>query len=284
MQELIKKFFTLFLLIFLVFIFSCNRENKYKTFYIPDEPKDKISLDEMDHDLELMKLFFTDCYIGYYDAVENGFNLDDALEKIRQKTLLKHKNNSSIATKEFYRIICSVLSETLNVYDKHFYISFGDSVFRPKNTKKVFFSDIYLSEYDGKWVVQNNSISEIPKGSIYTGKIENLYQTYEDNVFRYGVCSSSSLSKAAIQIDGENIQVQVHSDNLQYSRPEIKFFETEKTIYISANSWFLDNEQEKEFEKICESLQTNSGKNIIIDVRNNYGGRTVFPEKLIPLI
>ena len=78
-----KKILFCFILLLNSFLFSVT------------ESTNKVSEKKINEDLDTLKTYLTQCWVGYDEAVKKGFNIDRCIRRIKadyKLTNIKHKN------------------------------------------------------------------------------------------------------------------------------------------------------------------------------------------------
>lgn len=290
---------TLGLLVFLVGnLISPVKPLKYVT-----KPKNINNLTEVEvkQDLEYVKYYFENVYVGYQFLQENGYDIDSICNEVYDKYVKEKGKNFKIDRGTFSNDLTKALFKDFSITDMHISID-GKSA---NSRKVIFFSDIYLREKnvngEKKYFVYKNEIEPIPEdimksskrlppaevkiGQEYTGPVSNLYKCYDGDeiVYRYAVYTDKKISKSYINVERKNVWAPV-LPSINISKAKMQgFVETEKTLYfgISAFSFGIYGGNNAEFGKrelqnLCDTVKEKSvGKeNVIVDLRNNGGGST----------
>ena len=265
----VKKFvFLLVVVIFLVFFMK----NIYSSRIIETSGRELLSEKEIQKDCKYIKKYLKDAYIAYKLNSELGFDIDECINEIEKKTLEKKSKNGLVSDAWFMQCIKEQLSKSLSVFDRHLSLYKNDNFYFVFNNKKAFYSDIYFHKADNEYFVSESNEESVPIGSRFTGKEENLVKTIRSNqeMYQYVVFTNANVTFALLSIDGESVRIPVSRKNMgYYCNGVFVLEENEENIYIKIGD-FQSSEQIFDICRSCEELSYD--KDIILDLRGNYGG------------
>lgn len=269
------------------------------------ESTNKISdTKKINEDLDSLKTYLTQCWVGYDEAVKKGFNIDRCIRRIKadyKLTNIKHKNkkiedvyyngiNNTAMTSAISRSLSKYLPEENR--DGHFCITgeINYGFIYPRLFQ--FYTNIFLEYLDGKYIVCKSNMKEIPIGSIYTDNPENVLPWIQDGkkIFRVGIKQAYYDKTTKLNFNGKDIEVEVtYINNFNQIANHIGYLDTEKTIYVSLSDCILASEDkdkheklENEFEEILNKIcENNYKKYLILDLRGNGGGFRDYPTKIL---
>ena len=259
---------------------------------------------KINEDLDTLKTYLTQCWVGYDEAVKKGFNIDKCIRKIKtdyKLINLKHKHqkkddvyyngiNNTAMTSAIIRSLSKYLPEENK--DEHFYITgeINNGSIYPRLYQ--FYTNIFLEYSDGKYIVCKSDIKKIPIGSVYTGNPENILTWIKDGkqIFRLGIKQAYYYETTKLNFNGKDIEVKVtFINNFNKIENHIGYLDTDNSIYVSLSDCYLavedkdkheklENEFEEILNKICEN---NYKKYLILDLRENGGGYSSYPEQIL---
>lgn len=307
-----------------IYIKYCNFNRlNHHTFYLLDSPPQKKIMkkellfcfillstsllfsspndsEKVTEDLISLKTYLTQCWVGYDDAVKKGFDIDKCIKKINlDYKLTKNKNKEAV----YYNGInnnamSSAISKNLAKYlptenrDGHFSISNEKEIKYIYPKIYQFYTNIYLEQKDGKYVVCKSDMKEIPVGSIYTDNLENILPWIENDkqIFRIGIKQAYYYKTAKVNFNDKDFEVPLSFIyNFNQVANHLGYLDTENTIYVSLSDCFLASENkikheelENDFKEIIDKISNNNHKkNLILDLRGNYGGFRDYPAKIL---
>lgn len=211
---------------------------------------------------------------------ENNLNVKNVLARI--KSQYKAKASSEIISKEGIdkKVFANVINETYAKYSNkngHVAIKSEDEFLMPFSHQFVYYSDVYFTKENNSYIVYKN-YKNIKKGTLYTGKTDNLFKTVYKNkiLYRFGTFSSKIIKDSMISIENKLYKVPVYGDvgSVKYTK-DYEFKKIDNCLYLKIeNCDFSDKKLEKKFFEDTEKF-SNEFKNtntIIFDFRNNLGG------------
>ncbi len=287
-----KKILFCFILLLNSFLFSVT------------ESTNNVSEKKIHEDLDSLKTYLTQCWVGYDEAVQKGFNIDRCIRKIKtdyKRINFKHKHqkkddvyyngiNNTAMTSAIIRNLSKYLPEENK--DEHFYITgeINNGSIYPRLYQ--FYTNIFLEYSDGKYIVCKSDMKAIPIGSIYTDNPENALPWIKDGkrIYRLGIKQAYYYETTKLNFNGKDIEVKVtYINNFNKIENHIGYLDTDNSIYVSLSDCFLERinkekheELEKEFEEILNKISNNNyKKNLILDLRGNGGGFSNYPEQIL---
>ena len=287
-----------------------NYPDGYKASFYKSKNKPNLTQKEMQEDLDYLKYYLKNAYIGYAQLLEEGFDIDAIIKEVEEKTWEQKDSTNHVSSNELNGQLKKALTPEFKIIDKHF--SIGG--WGPKDDYKLLWSDVYLTknespekteyrilkyqpdveenetneEASSKKKKRKNKTAkeaeeapkEIVSGALYTGAESNLYEWFDDDkiIYRYGVYTKKQIQKATISINNENVTIPVKSDQ---AIPTAELWqgmkESSDTLYLSFADFVFysqDNSGKKQFKTLCQNAREKAKdkKNIIIDLRSNGGG------------
>ena len=137
------------------------------------ESTNKVSEKKINEDLDSLKTYLTQCWVGYDEAVQKGFNIDRCIRKIKtdyKRINFKHKHqkkddvynngiNNTAMTSAIIRNLSKYLPEENK--DEHFYITgeINNGSIYPRLYQ--FYTNIFLEYLHGKYIVCKSDIKEM---------------------------------------------------------------------------------------------------------------------------
>lgn len=244
---------------------------------------------EFDEDLDSLCYILQNAYIGYDDMIEKGFDIEKF--KLNLKNKFTGKNN--ILTNDFVLELCRFLSEYVN--DSHFSLIKDKFLYKPSAPKIIAFTKVYVKKIGDEYVVKEDEWNEA--GKIYTGPAENmfLYPAKGEDIFRIGVLLDENdipdVKKFKFSFDNNEMEISVKAEFPSKS-PAVGFsssVESENSGYVSINTFFPSYDQNQKTDRnlvqinkfLRKSVEWQDKQNIIIDLRGNTGGYTIFPARFL---
>ena len=178
---------------------------------------------KINEDLDSLKTYLTQCWVGYDEAVKKGFNINKCIKKIKADYKfinIRHK----IKKKEdvYYNginntVMTFAISRNLSKYlpeenrDGHFTITGAINKNFIYPGLYQFYTNIFLEYLDGKYIVCKSDMKEIPIGSIYTGNPENILPWIQDGkqIFRLGIKQAYYYETTKLNFNGKDNEVEV---------------------------------------------------------------------------
>ena len=261
-------------------------------------------------DFEYLKTYLTQCYVGYDEAKKNGFDVDQAIHKMKwhyTMSRLSHKRQKKEKREQYTfhngvdnwamsyavgRVLHSEMGKA-GIKDVHFAVR-GDKNFRNVSPKLwPVFSNLYFEKQGDEYFVSASPIEEIKAGMKFTDDEGNLYKYFLDGkeFYQFIPMSELYLKESSINLNGKKYTVPVfYDDKFEYKKNYIGFEETEDSIYISLSDCMLGVNESKEIydqmmkrlDEVCELAKNSvNKKNIILDLRGNSGGYRMYPERVL---
>lgn len=269
---------------------------KFKKIYRNNSTaKPYVTEEEIEKDLAVMKYYFQYGYSGYDEAVLQGFDIDSAIEEIKDSCKKELKNDGKIESKVLSQKIYEVLNKELTLEDGHISI-FGQNYNPPSYDNRLYLSDVYLRKGLYDYHVYKSDAAGLKPDTVYAGKKENLIEWYDgdEKVWRFGAISDKNLKNLAFTEKDDTILVPVKkNENLSFKDNWVNVRSTDKTLYISVSDFSLmsfknsskgfSNKFLQEFYDKIRS-QIADKKNVILDLRNNCGGNGEIPAELLAAI
>lgn len=264
----------------------CENNNKCKP---------SVTEKELKIDLELMKYYFQYAYSGYEEAVEQGFNIDEAIADIKDACKKDLELNGKIASRIVSQKIYEVLNKKLTLEDGHIHV-YGQNYSAPYFEYSAYYGDVYLKQKNDGYYVYRSDVENIKSGTKFEGNNANLIDWYDGNqkVWRFGVVSKKKIATLMFKGDGKSIPVPVSKDEeLTYKNNWVNVRSTNDTVYISVSDFnllsfsnstqfFSDKFLNEFYGKIRSAMP--GKKNVILDLRNNGGGNMMIPADLLAAI
>ena len=259
---------------FLIFIIvglisSCKNNSKQKEY---------LTKKEIVEDCKVLNKYLKNAYIPYSENLEVNINLENIEENII--TELKISDHSKIYPEDFQRVILKELQNNILIPDHHLVVHSENSYNKIFGHQSIYFTDIILEEKKGKFYIYNDYDSSIKKGSLYTGKEENLFRILPDEetkLFQYGVKTSQKIQSCSISINNKNYQIKIRSekkklsDFYEYNESLNSFLFDNDIIYMSNIDFYDPQNYFSQFPFLSKDLKKST---LILDLRNNVGGDT----------
>jgi hypothetical protein len=287
-----KKILFCFILFLNSFLFSVT------------ESTNNVSETKINEDLDSLKTYLTQCWVGYDEAVQKGFNIDRCIRKIKtdyKRINFKHKHqkkddvynngiNNTAMTSAIIRNLSKYLPEENK--DEHFYITgeINNGSIYPRLYQ--FYTNIFLEYLDGKYIVCKSDIKEIPIGSVYTGNLENVLPWIQEGkqIYRVGIKQKYYSETTKLNFNGKDIKVEItYIYNFNQIENHIGYLDTDNSIYVSLSDCRLASEDkdkheklENEFEEVLNKISNNNYKKyLILDLRGNGGWFPNYPTEIL---
>ncbi|MCQ2592947.1 MAG: S41 family peptidase [Treponema sp.] len=273
---------------------------------------------EIKKDCEYLRVILTQGYAGYESAVEMGFDVDKAIKHIKRaygkkflgKWVHREVTKGDLDVRAFQECILEVLRDELKIEDMHFSVAsdyFYDFLSKPY---RVLYSELYFELLGEDFVVfadyrDENEVKKNPvvRGQKYLGDEALLFPVFIEceeegglgvkKVFRFGSFNNGYVDGACFEklvLDGDSFDVLVRAD-LPIGGKDgwIGYIETKDSIYVSLSDLILGVENPVKYEKCMAQLEecrrrlrkAKNKKNVILDLRSNYGGQTRFVQNLL---
>lgn len=257
--------------------------------FVPQEVpyKSSITYEQLLEDLDMAVYYLETAYAGYESMVKNDFNT----EKFKKAISEKYKEQEIIETRSVFFDISRELKNYVN--DVHFQVINNKEYEGVTQSKKFYYSKIFVEKIESEYLVQKSEETHIKPGDKYMGSIENLfyYPVKGKNSYIIGQISESMPKDFNISFDEINKKVTLYDDGAINSSSLIKYheIETQDSGYVSLSSFLIPDSDSQYFKgaKIIFNKFANlyskwkNKKNIIIDLRGNLGGRASFSIYLI---
>ena len=129
---------------------------EYKNMDYKSLDKSELTQKELREDCDMLKYLLYNSYAGIDEAIENGFDLDGAIEEIYSKSLTKI-NIGTCSRSDFSNCIYQVLSKELNNNDLH--LSIGGSSL--KEAYSIYYTNIYFEKKGDSYFVKEIRVPKI---------------------------------------------------------------------------------------------------------------------------
>ncbi|MBR1638027.1 MAG: hypothetical protein IJ688_01415 [Treponema sp.] len=271
-----------------------NYPDGYKPTFYKSKNKPNLTQKEMQEDLDYLKYYLKNAYIGYAQLLEEGFDIDAIIKEVEEKTWEQKDSTNHVSSNELNGQLKKALTPEFKIIDKHF--SIGG--WGPKDDYKLFWSDIYLTKNESAGKTEYRILKyqpeaeenesdeseaksaskkkkrknkskkeaeeapkEIIKGALYTGPENNLYEWFdgEQKIYRYGIYTKQQIQKAIISVNNENISIPVKSEQ---AIPTAALWqgmkESPDTLYLSFADFVFysqDNSGKKQFKTLCQNAR-----------------------------
>ncbi|MCR4741319.1 MAG: hypothetical protein K5866_00395 [Treponema sp.] len=277
---------------------------EYKNMDYKSLNKSELTQEELREDCDMLNYLLYNSYAGIDEAIENGFDLDAAIEEIYNTSLSK-MNMGTCSQTDFSNSIYQVLSKKLNNNDLHLNIG-GRSL---KEAYSIYYTNIYFEKKGDKYFVkeirapkidskENKAVKfdenpEVKVGMEFTGPENNLYPFLIPGgiEYRYGLFINKKIRTAIISLENQNYTVPITNEKAIKSKLAWTGLKTSKeTLYMAlgdctqVNGIGQDSElRSLAWDKYLADLSQNikGKKNIIFDLRSNPGGRYEYPAKML---
>ena len=246
-----------------------------------------IVADSFNEDCKYLENLFSEVAIDMSLALDNkALSSQSIIEEI------KNVYKTTASTKKIKKdgIDNEAFSAAINkIYAKYSNTCGHVSIFNPANNdffvpfdhQFIYYSDIYFIKENNSFRVYKD-YKKIKKGMFYTGNIENLYKTIQDDevVYRYGTLSSTFIKNCIVSIENKEIKIPVSGDvGIVKNNKDYEFTKRDTYIYLGIKkSNYSNKSDEKTFFEDSEKI-INEFKNIntiIFDLRDNLGGFTQY--------
>src|SRR5574344_770836 len=243
-----KKIIILFLMLNSLFCFSESKKNTKQM---------------INEDCEYLKKYVTNAYANYDLDVEKGFDIDETIKTIKSSYKKNYGYKNNLRINDFGWLIGFTLGQDLPIKDNHLTIKtpeFDSTLFSQEN---AYYSDIYFEKVGTEYKIKYSSLVNFSKGMTYTN----------DESIKINNCKKKIETK--------------RNSLINIPRKEIGYKSTDKNIYISLGTCDVSDRIVREFVikqilLVIEKLKNeNLEKNVILDIRNNTGGREEIIDSLI---
>lgn len=277
---------------------------EYKNMDYKSLDKSELTQKELREDCDMLKYLLYNSYAGIDEAIENGFDLDGAIEEIYSKSLTKI-NIGTCSRSDFSNCIYQVLSKELNNNDLH--LSIGGSSL--KEAYSIYYTNIYFEKKGDSYFVKEIRVPKIYEkekksvkfdentnvkvGMEYTGPVKNLYPFLIPGgiEYRYGLFINKKIRTANISLENANYTVPISNEKPIPQKLAWTGLKTSKdSLYMSLGDCIQVNGIGQDadlkslaWDKYLAELSKNAAgkKNIIFDLRSNSGGRYEYPAKML---
>ncbi len=243
---------------------------------------DSLSTVEALEDIEMLEYLISTSYSGFEYWQYKGVNFQSYFEHLKAFV----SNTEYVRTTDFENEVARILDQ---FYDGH--ISFiGSGYHQAYRHKSVFFSDILVEQTDqGLYRVIDSKNEKIEAGALFTqeDKESYLFQTLsppDKKHYFIGVFSFGTVNSHKFEFDLQEIAIPLHKSRLMFAR-----FDDPKPFYIDrlnkisvlritsfADALYPQMQEFMEAGKILRDEET-----IIVNLFNNGGGSSVFPQTFI---
>jgi hypothetical protein len=270
-----KKIIILFLMLNSLFCFSESKKNTKQM---------------INEDCEYLKKYVTNAYANYDLDVEKGFDIDETIKTIKSSYKKNYGYKNNLRINDFGWLIGFTLGQDLPIKDNHLTIKtpeFDSTLFSQEN---AYYSDIYFEKVGTEYKIKYSSLVNFSKGMTYTDDEQYLVPVFYKNewLYRYVLLQDSFINDVSININNCKKKIETKRNSLiNIPRKEIGYKSTDKNIYISLGTCDVSDRIVREFVikqilLVIEKLKNeNLEKNVILDIRNNTGGREEIIDSLI---
>ncbi|MCK9225785.1 MAG: S41 family peptidase [Candidatus Muirbacterium halophilum] len=238
-----------------------------KKNYILKEINNNQAIEDIDDLVYIM----TKLYAGYYFHLKKGVDLLQNLELLRN--LVSDKN--IIKTMDFENSIIKAIGK---LYDSHVSLKgFKKTTFL--ESTRLYVSDVKVEKTNNKYHVTQSKKGKLKIGTIYTGSEDFLFRTFSENSnkkFLIGVLSSKKIYDFDFEFENRKTKLLVCENDIDSFKKNKKLFDFKDSgVPLLKLSNFLpeSDDERKQLEKFITFGEKLAYKNdIVIDLRNNYGG------------
>lgn len=270
-----KKIIILFLMLNSLFCFSEGKKNTKQM---------------IDEDCEYLKKYITNAYANYDLDVEKGYDIDKAIKDIKKLYKKNYGYKGDFRINDFGMIVGFSLGERLPIKDNHLILKgpkFNNPFFEQEN---AYYANLYFEKVGTEYKIKYSSSATLSKGMIYTGDEKYLVPVFYKNewLYRYVLLQNSFKDDEFISLN--NIEYKIDTQRNPLSNiplKEIGYKSTDKNIYISFGFCNPANDVESQYleEQIDTTInklkKEDVNKNVILDLRNNGGGKSVLSFSLV---
>lgn len=265
-------------------------EFKYVKIYDSGNKAEAVlSPDEVNEDCSMLKYLIETAYAGYDAAVANGLSMDTAVQHIEAV----FAGQKQIERRKFIKAVEAELRPYIS--DSHFILSTWNYRCNLCPAYTVYFSNIYVHKTGETFSVCLTDSDTVPLGSTYSDTKNTLfyYPAKGTDVYRIGILASQKTDSMDIHINNGVVSIPVYTDGAIEVRDSnaIKYHEltTDNSVYVGISS-FLVPDKHSQFRKgavlVFDKYATlgvryQDKKNIIIDLRSNTGGISVYSAALL---
>lgn len=239
----------------------------------------------IDNDCDYLETLLSDVSIDMSLSLdENNLTTQEIIDEIKSiynnTASAREEKKSGIDKKAF----ASAINEAYRKYSKingHAAVLSGNDFFVPFEHQFIFYSDLYFTKENDSYIVYKN-YKNIKKGMRYTGNIDNLFKTIQNNqiLYRYGIFSTKKIKNSVISIDNKDFTLSVYGNTGSVkNRKDYDFKKIDNCIYLKIEKCsYSDKNLEKQFFADSEKIITDfkNTDSIIFDFRNNLGGFSKF--------
>ena len=139
--------------------------------FVPQEVpyKSSITYEQLLEDLDMAVYYLETAYAGYESMVKNDFNT----EKFKKAISEKYKEQEIIETRSVFFDISRELKNYVN--DVHFQVINNKEYEGVTQSKKFYYSKIFVEKIESEYLVQESEETHINPGDKYMGSIETLF-------------------------------------------------------------------------------------------------------------
>ena len=249
-----------------------------KQMPIPDFITEKEAL----ADIEMLEYLINTSYSGLEYWKHKGVDFESYFTNLRDFITEK----DTVLTYKFEIELSKILKQ---IFDGH--ISFvGTGYNMAYKHKAIYYSDILVEKiYNNLYKVIDSQNSMVNAGDIFTqkDKKEYLFKTLSPtgkNHYLIGVLSFDVITSKELSFNDTTIRIPFHKSRLMYAKfndPEPFYIERKSNISIVRVNSFADRLYPEMKKFMNSGIDLKNEKRIILNLFNNGGGSSVFPQTFI---
>ena len=241
--------------------------------------KETLTVQQALEDISMLEYIFETGYSGRDYFEKKGVSFKALITELRKLA----KSTSTVKTADMERIICRHLSR---ITDGHLKIH-GTKTYSFYRHKDAYFTDMTAEKRKDGFYIIESKISQIPVGSLYTGKEGIMFPTLSPPGKRYylvGKLSFQPVNSMNAEFNGKTIPVPLHPTKMRKRETdESETYTMEKLEGITCITLTsLDPSKKKTLDGFVKSGSSlKSEKCFILDISNNHGGSSAFARDFI---
>ena len=233
---------------------------------------------QMEEDLSALEYILCNIYSGKDFLKKRGIDISGRLNDLRSKIIRVDRMNKV----EFFEVLCAALRE---IEDNHlvFTLPYFEKTHRFCIHHTVYFADFVLQKREDEYIVSASDDPSIKCGDVITAEEAHLYPT-ADGQLLYGVFSKQRIQTVACVCNGREVRINVSPVPTKKSDAKIWSYEKYQNIdLVTIHRFAAFNEAEKQDMNELLSLgsKLKKSKQIIIDLRGNYGGDSEYVRQFV---
>lgn len=230
-------------------------------------------------DIKMLEYIFEAGYSGRDYFGKKGVSFNAMYSDLRQLA----EKGGTVKTADMEKIICKHLS---GITDGHLKIR-GTRTYSFYHHKNAYFADMMAEKRKDGFYITESKISQIPAGSLYTGKEGIMFPTLSPPGRRFylvGKLSFKPIDSMEAEFGGKKVQVPLHPIKISKRETDRSdTYTTEKLEGITCiNLTSLDASKKETLDEFVKSgASLKSEKCFILDISNNQGGSSAFARDFV---